>query len=97
LWKYATEKGLVSNDMDFSLLTIMPKDGDIKNNIYIGNIPFDQFEKIYNEIKTEVNSINYINPINVLKHMSTSEIIKAIFRKDRLKNYIKDTIYNYRK
>ncbi len=97
LWKYATEKGLVSDDMDFSLLTIMPKDGDIKNNIYIGSIPFDQFEKIYNEIKTEVNSINYINPINVLKHMSASEIIKAIFRKDRLKNYIKDTIYNYRR
>ncbi len=95
LWEHSISKGLVSDNMDFSLLTIMPKDGDIRNNIYIGDIPFDEFSKIYMEFKMAVNSINYISPVNVLKHVSILDIIKAIMRPNRLKNYIKDTFRHH--
>lgn len=92
LWNYALNKGLVSNDMDFTKLTISPLD-DINDNLYIGDLLHIQFIEMYNKITKAIAKPNQISPLEIIRNYSISDIIKtAINNPKKTAEYISDVV-----
>jgi radical SAM superfamily enzyme YgiQ (UPF0313 family) len=76
LWDYAKEKGLVSDNMNFSILNIGPI--NLKNIIYMNEtMSKEEFEKIYNMIKQEVDNLNFTIKFKA-SHLLSSNLWKRI-------------------
>lgn len=76
LWDYAKEKGLVSDNMNFSILNIGPI--NLKNIIYMNEtMSKEEFEKIYNIIKQEVDNLNFTIKFKA-SHLLSSNLWKRI-------------------
>lgn len=57
LWNYAKEKGVVKDDMDFSILNTEP--ANLDNIIYLNEtMKKEEFEKYFNLVKKEVDNLN---------------------------------------
>lgn len=76
LWNYALNKGFVSNDMDFTKLTISPLD-DINDNLYIGDIPKDEFIEMYGRFVKAIAKPNQLSPMEIIRNYSIGDIIKT--------------------
>ena len=76
LWNYALDQGFVSNDMDFTKLTISPLD-DINDNLYIGDIPKDEFIEMYGRFVKAIAKPNRLSPMEIIRNYSIGDIIKT--------------------
>jgi radical SAM superfamily enzyme YgiQ (UPF0313 family) len=76
LWDYAKEKGFVSDNMDFGILNIGPM--NLKNIIYMNEtMSKEEFEKIYNMIKQEVDNLNFTIKFKA-SHLLSSNLWKRV-------------------
>lgn len=76
LWTHALNKGLVSDDMDFTKLTISPCE-DINDNLYIGDLSHIQFIEMYNKITKAIAKPNQMSPLEIIRNYSIGDIIKT--------------------
>lgn len=76
LWIHALNKGLVSDDMDFTKLTISPCE-DINDNLYIGDLSHIQFIEMYNKITKAIAKPNQMSPLEIIRNYSIGDIIKT--------------------
>ncbi|MCX6822335.1 MAG: radical SAM protein, partial [Candidatus Aenigmarchaeota archaeon] len=57
IWDYAKQKGLVSDDMDFSILKTQPK--DLSQLILLNDMDTNEFKELYKMTLAEVNKRSY--------------------------------------
>ncbi len=57
VWEYAKQRGLVNDDMDFNVLVTEPSDLD-RSIILNEMMPKEEFAKIYETVKKEVDTLN---------------------------------------
>jgi len=76
LWEAAKQRGLVSEDMDWTKLTIAANPSD---NIYLGDLTRQDFLRICTMIIDYCAPANTMRPQDYLKHFTVSKIMRELF------------------
>jgi len=87
LWNYALEKGLVSNDMDWSRLDLKPNE-DLSNQLtMVDTMSKEEFSEIYDLFRKEVEKRN-VRIVSMKNLLSLSLIKKGIRNPRKVFNYL---------